>query len=243
MRLLNLLDFLGKLISPEGPIGEVVSPSEIYKERLGLPISSPHSTRAMLQAPADVERTFAPVRFVSLHDAGNVPKSRIRQIDAYTEERWNPVYATTTSTDVAEILRISQQQIGWKVVQQQTQASKARHTAEEFIEVAQRCQMQTSDEIYNQYYETIPGNDPIWIDGKKLTGGTRITGGRREYREKTKTMVHWDKGYVKERAAYQAEMDSRPARNAKENLERVAGEVLPMKRLLANGRYDRRSAC
>jgi hypothetical protein len=238
-----MFDALKKLFDPLGPIGEVASPSEVYKTRLGLPISSPHTMRAVLAAPADVERTFAPSRFVSLEEAVNVPKSRIRQIDAYTEERWSPVYATTTSTDVAEILRISQQQVGWNVVQQQTMASKARPSVEEVIEIAQSCQIQASDEIYNGYFETIPGNDPIWIDGKMLTGGTRITGGRREYREKTKGFIHWDAGYVKERNAALAELDSRPARNAKANLERVAGECLPMKRLLANGRYDRRSAC
>jgi hypothetical protein len=239
----RLLDNLKKLIDPAGPVGQWLSPSEVYKDRLGLPISSPHTIRAVLAAPADVERTFAPSRFVSLQDAADVPKSRIRQIDAYTEEFWKPVYAKTASTDVAEILRISQQHVGWTVTQQQTKASRARPSAEEVIEIAQSCQIQASDEIYNGYFETIPGNDPIWIDGKKLTGGTRITGGRREYREKTKGFIHWDAGYVKERNAALAELDSRPARNAKANLERVAGECLPMKRLLANGRYDRRSAC
>jgi hypothetical protein len=197
-----------------------------------------------MAAPADVERALAPSRFVPLSEAVDVPKDRVRQVSAFVEEVWAPVYATTTSTDLATILVVSQQQTGWTVTQRQSASSRqrARLSAEQFIEQLQSTQIQASDDWANGYYETIPGNDPIWIDGKRLTGGTRITGGRREYAEKTKGMVLWDRGFIEQRNAAMAEMDSRPVRNVQRNLERVAGEVLPMRRLVANPRRDRRSA-
>ena len=141
-----------------------------------------------------------------------------------------------------EILRASERLVGWNVTQRIAASAKARMTAEQYAEVLQTAQIQASDALYNQYYETIPGNDPIEIDGMVVTGGTRITGGRREYREKTKGFVHWDAGYVKERNAYQAAMDARPVQNVRRNLERVAGEVLPMHRKLTNPKFDRKAA-
>jgi hypothetical protein len=239
----RFFDTLKKLVDPLGPVGQWLSPSEVYKDRLGLPIQSPHTMRAMLQAPADIERALAPSRFVAIADAVDVPKSRTRQVSAFIEEHWSPVYASTTSTDMFEILKASKTQVGWRVTQQQTASSRARMTDAQFIEQAQTLQFQTSDEIYNGYFETIRGNDPIEIDGKILTGGTRITGGRAEYRAKTKDYVHWDKGFIEKRQAALAEEASRPVRNVKANLERVAGECLPMRRLLPNARYDRKSAC
>lgn len=257
---MGLLNILKKLVDPVGPIGAVLSPADVYKERLGLPIASPHTAHANIQAPGDIERALAPPRFVALADATNVPKNRIRQVSAFVEEHWHPVYASTDSTDMFEILRTSQTQIGWRVTQQQTASSRARVTNEQFMEVAQTLQIQTKeDEIYNGYYPTIPGNDPVVLDGEILRGqatydvngkiihdgilrgGTQINGGRREYREKTKNFVHWDAGFAKQREAAQAEMDSRPIRNVRANLERVAGECLPMRRLLSNPRYDRKS--
>jgi hypothetical protein len=241
----GLLGTLKKVLDPRGPLGNVVSPSEVFKERAGLPITAPHTERVRLAAPAHVEQALAPSRFISASEAVDVPRDRVRQVSAFVEERWTPIYATTDSTDIATIILTAQTQIGWQVTQRQSQSSRVKQplSAEEFVEVLQSAQIQASDEFLNDYYETIPGNDIIEIDGKKLTGGTRITGGRREYEAKTKNMVHWDKGFVKQRLAAQAEMESRPVRNIKANLERVAGDVLPMRRLIANPRYDRKSHC
>jgi hypothetical protein len=193
-----------------------------------------------MAAPSDIAQALAPSRFVSLAEAIDVPPSRVRQVSAFIEEHWSPVYRTTASTDLVAILLASQEQLGWKVTQRQSAASRIHN--DDFMEVVQSAQIQAKDDIYNQYYPTIPGNDPIEIDGKTITGGTRITGGRREYREKTKGFAHWDVGFVKARQAALAEEASRPVRNVRKNLERVAGESLPMRRILANPRVDRHSA-
>lgn len=197
-----------------------------------------------MEAPASVAQAvaIAPARFVPAAEAIDVPRARTRQVSAYIEEVWAPVYGTTDSTDMLEILRASERLVGWNVTQRIAASAKARMTAEQYAEVLQSAQFQVADEFYNQYYETIVGNDPIEIDGKIVTGGTRITGGRREYREKTKGYVHWDAGYVKERNAALAELDSRPRRNVRRALEAHAGEVLPMHRKMANPRYDRKAA-
>lgn len=237
----RLREAVRKLLDPTGPLGEVVSPSEVYKSRAGLPISAPHSARVALQAPGYVEQTLAPARFVTLADAVDVPRDRVRQVSAYVAERWSPVYERTRSTDMTEILRASQTQVGWEVRQERAASARARPSAEQFAEIVQTAQIQASDEFYAGYYETVPGNDPIEIDGKILTGGTRIAS-RTEWREKTKGMVVWDRGFWEQKQAAEAEMASRPVRNVRANLERMAGEVLPTRRLVANPRTDRTRA-
>ena len=265
----KVLKVLGDLIHPAGPLGEVLSPSDVFKTRLGLPTQSPHVARAKMEAPADVERALAPARFIAVGDAVDVPRDRVRRVSAFIEERWTPVYAKTDSTDLIEIIRASQKQTGWMVAQHESAESRIarrdRQNAEEFEQVLLTAQIQASDDIYNGYFETIPGNDPCVIDGEILRGqptyernadgsrgkmihdgivrgGTMIRGGRREYREKTKGMVHWDAGFLAERAKAQKEMESRPVRNVKANLEAMAGQVLPMHRTLLNPRVDRKSA-
>jgi hypothetical protein len=239
---MRLLERLKKLVDPVGPLGEILSPADVYKTRAGLPITSPHAMRVAMAAPADVERALAPVRFVSLEDAVDVPRDRVRQVSAFVEEVFEPVYRKTDSTDLATILRTSQELVGWSVRQRASVSSQARHrlSAEQFVEVAQSAQIQASDAFYNGLLETVPGNDPFMVDGKMLKG-TIITKGRTEYNQRTKGFVHWDQGFVKERAKAQAEMESRPQRNVKAALERKAGEVLPMRRILANPRRDRMS--
>lgn len=180
-----------------------------------------------------------------------MPASRVRQVTPYLEEVWEPVYGKTRSTDMVEILRASETLVGWKVTKRQTVSSqeRARLSAEQFAEQLQSVQIQASDAFYDGHYPTVPGNDPVIVDGEVLTaedgtvirGGTMIRG-RTEYNQKTKGMAHWDKGFVKERQKALAEEASRPVRNVKANLERVAGEVLPMRRFVANPRYDRKSA-
>ncbi len=249
-------------MDPVGPIGEVLSPSEVYKTRLGLPISSPHTLRAAIAAPGDIERALAPARGVSGEEAGEVPKSRVRQVSAFVEEVYAPVYAVPATNDLMALAQAAQHPAltGWKITQRQSASSKARLSAEQFMEVAQNCQIQASDEFYNGPLITVPGNDVMVIDGEVLRGtptydasgkmthdgivrGTMITRGRTEYNERTKGWAHWDKGFVKQREAALAEEASRPVRNVRRNLERVAGEVLPMRKILANPRYDRKSAC
>jgi hypothetical protein len=250
---MGLLQKLRDLVDPAGPLGEVLSPADVYKERAGLPVTSPHTARVLARAPAHLEATLAPPRFVALADATDVPADRVRALTADVEEHWNPVYAKTTSTDMVEILRASQTLVGWTVVQRQTADSRLRarkyQSMEEFAEIAQRAQIQASDEFYNGIMETVPGNDPLIVDGEVLRAsdgtiirGTMITKGRKEYNTRTKGMAHWDVGFVKERMKAHDEMAARPIQNVRANLERTAGEVLPMRRILANRRYDRQSA-
>ena len=239
----RLLDALKKLADPLGPIGAVVSPSDVYKERAGLPIAVPHTERARMQAPGHIERVLAPARYVPASEAIDVPRDRVRQVSAFIEECWAPVYQRTDSTDLLTILRASETLVGWNVTQRQSASSRARRkiAAEQFAEQVTSLQIQASDEFYNGLLPTVPGDDPVLIDGKLLRG-TVITKGRAEYEERTKGYCHWGAGFVKERIAAQAEMESRPVRNVARNLERMKGEVLPMRRLLANPRRDRRSA-
>lgn len=240
----RLLEALRRFVDPAGPIGEVASPSDVYKSRIGLPIEAPHRQRVTLEAPkfAAEAVALAPTRFVAQSTNPDVPRDRVRQVSAFVEEVWQPQYAATHSTDMVEILRASQTLLGWWVRQRVAESARARLTAEQFAEVLQSVQIQATDAYLCGYYTTIKGNDPIVVDGKTLTGGTRITS-RTHYREATKGYVHWsDKGFLEKRQAALAEEASRPIRNVRANLERVAGEVLPLHRKIANPRYDRRSA-
>lgn len=267
---MRLVEKIRKALDPRGPIGDLVSPSIVFKERQGVPITSPHTTRVIQHAPKEhVERSIAAPRFVALADANDVPSDRVRQVSAYVEEHWSPVYASTESADLLEIILASQRQVGWTVTQRESEQSRlarrAHQNAEEFVEVLQSTQIQASDEFYNGIMETVPGNDPIILDGEILRGeatyewdadgnrgkmihdgivrGTMITKGRSEYNARTKGMIHWDKGFLKEREAVQAEMDSRPVRNVRRAMEAIAGEKLPMwKPTGINFRRDRRSA-
>lgn len=280
---MGLLGWLAKLVDPRGPIGEVASPSDVWKSRAGLPVSSPHSIRVELETTAEVERALAPTRFVASTEA-NPPPNRVRVLSAFVEEVWQPRYQVTTSTDPFEIVRASETLIGWKVTQRVRNAycdcTKARFsrtadgayvhkdcgrarkhlTHEQFVEVIQHQQVQASDEFYNGYYETIPGTDPLMIDGEivkgtpvydkdgkclhdgTITGGTLIRGGRADYNAKTKGMVHWDLGVVREREKALAAEAAAPIAFVHEALERTRAEVLPMRRIVGpNPRYDRQS--
>lgn len=258
---------LRKLLDPRGPLGEVASPDITWKSRLGLPTQSPHVARARMEAPAHVEHALAPARFASLEEAA--PTDRVRMVSAFIEEHWAPVYASSDSTDLVAILIRSQQQVGWSVTQRESEQSrlarKARQNAEEFVEVLASAQIQASDAFYEDYYETIAGNDPLMIDGEIVRGeavyeeledGSRgnlihdgtIRGGtyiktRKQYNAATKGYRHLDKAGLAEIQAAQAEYSSRPVRNVRRAMEAIAGEKLPMHRPVGiNFRKDRRSA-
>jgi hypothetical protein len=280
MTLKRLLD---KVIDPRGPIGEWLSPSITFKPRAGLPIAAPFSARAEMGTSAEVERALAAPRFVRADEA-DAPANRVRQVSAFVAERWAPVYAKTESMDLVEILRASETLIGWQVTQHVHSAhcdctharfeiesdgrmvhhacGRARKpiSAEAFNEIVKSMQVQSTDDFYNGVYETIPGNDPIVLEGELLCGqptydsegrmthdgiirGTMIKGGRREYRERTKGFVHWDKGFLEQRKIALAEEASRPVRNVQRALDATKGRVLPMRRIVGiNPRYDRKSA-
>jgi hypothetical protein len=183
---------------------------------------------------------LAPTRFVAIVDIGEVPISRVRQVSRYVEEHYAPVYESPEGKTYAQVMATGPVLTGWNISQapraphcdclhakHEWDGSELVHRAcgrarrhmsnAEFVEHIQTLQFAPTDEIYNRYYETIPGNDPVLINGKVLKGeakydaagkmvhdgtirgGTRITGGRAEYNHKTKGMVHWDKGVVKER--------------------------------------------
>lgn len=262
---MRLLDGIKKALDPRGPLGDVVSPSIVFKERQGVPITSPHTTRVILHAPKEqVERSIAAPRFVTVENAVDVPSDRVRQISAYIEEHWSPVYASTESADLLDIILASQKQVGWSVTQRESEQSRlarrAHQNAEEFVEVLQSAQIQASDAFYDGYYETIAGNDPVILNGEilrgeatydengKMThdgiirGGTQIRG-RQQYDRATKNYVQWDKGAWAERERQQSEMESRPKRNVRRAMEAIAGEKLPMWSPTGmNFRRDRRSA-
>lgn len=278
-----LREILGKLLDPRGPIGELLSPSIVYKERQGLPVDAPYTQRFEGTVHAEYAQALAPPRFVQSENA-DVPESRTRQISAFLVEQWAPVYKQSDSTNLWDIFRASEELVGWNVTQQIRnshcdcthakmeldgdgrlvhaacgRASK-RLSQEDFEQVIQSMNVIPSDEFYNGLVETVPGNDPIVLDGEILRGeatydhegrmthdgivrGTVITKGRREYNERTKGFVHWDKGFAAQREAAINELNSRPVRNVKRMLDSIAGEKRPMKKIIGvNPRYDRRSA-
>jgi hypothetical protein len=225
-----MFDWLRRLADPRGPLGEVVSPAIVFKERQGLPIAAPHTQRA-------------PARFIAAADAIDVPIERVRQVSATLEEVWEPVYRPIDSTDLFTLLHTQPELLGWNVTTRALTRAR-RYLRDEEEERIQSLQVIPSDAYYNGIYETIPGNDPIVLDGEVLRGtptynpdgsikhdgilrGTVITGGRAEYRRRTKGFVHWDKGFVAAREAAQAEMASRPVRNVRRALEATAARCLP----------------
>lgn len=247
---MKIIDKVRKALDPRGPIGNVVSPSDVFKERAGLPVSAPHTDRYRDFNPIAPEMLAAP-RFVTIYeiDPVAVPLSRMRLASPYIEEHFEPVYASPEGLSYAEVMRRGNVLVGWTITQRarsphcdclqatlehdhdgvliHRQCGRARKRVEDadFAEHILRLQFAPSDDFYNMYYETIPGNDPVIMeDGKVLKGapkynrkgqmihdgtirgGTQIRQGRRQYRTLTKNMVLWDKGVVKEREkAYAAE--------------------------------------
>lgn len=228
----------------------MASPSVVYKERQGLPVSTPHVQRARLEdrGPVDAALAVQPAQFVAAADAIDVPISRERQVSAFVKERWAPVYLKTDSTDLATILKASQTLVGWNVTQHSVKEQR-RLSAEDFMEVCQTAQIQASDSFYIGYAETIPGNDPVIIDGEAiltrdgtpLTGGTMIKG-RQHYNQVTKGFTHWDKGGWEKREQMLAEEASRPVRNVRRAMESYKGELPMWNPVGVNFRRDRRSA-
>ena len=263
--------FLGKLVNPTGPIGEVLSPADVFKTRQGLPTTSPHTLRdgGFHQV---AQASLAAPRFVSLAEAGSVPSSRVRQISRHIEEHYAPVYEKTTSKNFSEIMRASQTRLGWTITQvarnphcdclQATltqehdgslvhrQCGRARQPIadEEIVQHILSLQFTPDDDYFNMYYDTIPGNDPVITpEGKVLKGtptydatgkmthdgtirgGTHIKGGRRQYREKTKTMVHWDAGFVKEREKAYADSQTAWIKGVRPRVEKFNKQMLPGK--------------
>jgi len=225
----RLKALLGNLLDPAGPIGNIMSPSDVYKERLGLPVSSPHTLRIRAQkAPAFAEHALAPAR-IEPPDA-IVPKGRIRQVSQFIEEHWTPIYASPKTTNIADCIRASQTKIGWRVTQVVRnmactckgakftlrdgellheicgRAAPAKCSSEDYIENVASLNIPSADDSYNVFMPTVPGNDAIMTPNGLARGGTRITQGRREYREKTKGFAHWDSGTMAERAKAQVEL-------------------------------------
>lgn len=246
------MSLLGKLLDPRGPLGNVLAPSETFKERAGLPVAAPHSVRvrAVTAAPA---HAIAVSRFVA-YGAETPPPGRTRFVGRFAEE-WKPVYATTDSTDPYDIVAAAQRQLGWTVTRtlrtdscdctgtvlwdrdddgtvfhqfcgRPVRNRLAGLTAEEAREQLLSLSIQRSDAWANVYATTIPGNDTGVVDGVEVKGGTQLRG-RADYRRKTKGWVHWDKGVVAERAA----ADERAAATKKMDnriaLKKLAAKILP----------------
>jgi hypothetical protein len=236
---------IAALLDPRGPLGEVLSPSDVFKERAGLPVSTPYVQRDANFIPASAV-VLAPARFAAVGEV-EVPKSRMRLVSRYVEEHYAPVTDTPRFSGMAESIRAFNTIVGWNVTQKlraphcdclqatlemeggtllHKECGRARRhmSDEEFVEHIQNLQIAPSDQFYNIQYPTIPGTDPyimpdgrplrgepVYKDGKMVHDGiirksTHMTGGRREYKQKTKGWTHWDRGGLKERdKAYAAE--------------------------------------
>jgi hypothetical protein len=224
---MSVREWFRKLSDPRGPLGEILSPSEVFKTRQGLPLETAHSMRAdqRIYDPAAIKASLRPERFVAAEQE-IPPKNLQRQVSRYVDEVWTPVMMTTDSTDPAIIYWASQTLAGYRIVEvarsPQCDCSKAKYTvidgelahaqcgrpmayigaehSEDIAEHVQSINLAQADDNYNRFYETIRGPDSIMTEAGPAKGGTRIRGGRAEYRRQTKDMVHWDKGFVRERA-------------------------------------------
>jgi hypothetical protein len=219
--------FLEKMLDPRGPLGAVISPSDVFKERSGLPIDAPHTMRLQAQkAPDFAEHALAPERVEST--TAIVPNGRIRMVSAYVEERWSPIYAQPTSiTEAIRAVNTANNIVGWRVSQFvradvcdcpgakfENDHGKVAHVAcgraapskcdaDDYIENIASLSIPAADDSYNVFMPTVPGQDSIATPFGIAKGGTRITQGRREYREKTAGFAHWDSGTMTERARAQ----------------------------------------
>jgi len=243
--------FLRRLLDPRGPVGEIVSPTIAFKSRQGMPVSSPHTQRvdAFTVRPEEIAHACAPVRYVAVGNE-TPPAGRVRLASRYVEERWSPVYAKTDSEVISEIVAAGQTLVGWKIVQSPrapycdctsatftkegdefihlTCGRGRRHLSDqEYIEQVQSLQIQVSDEWANGFYETIPGDDFVMTSAGPAKGGTRITGGRAEYRRKTKGFIHWDKGFLQQRAKAQDAEQSKWKKGVRPLVEKLAAQILP----------------
>jgi len=261
----KVLDKLAALVDPRGPLGEVLSPADVFKERAGLPVSTPHVARD--SGFTQTEIALAPTYFVAAQNV-DVPKSRVRQVSRYVDEHFSPVYDTANTSNFAEAIRASKTLVGWHVTQKARSphcdclqatleleggtlvhraCGRARKRVDDadFAEHILSLSIAPSDEFYNMYYPTIPGNDPViqqdgsvlkgeavYKNGKMvhdgtIRGGTMIRGGRRQYRSLTKTMVHWDKGHIKERARAYEEHQKGLLKRVRPMVEKANKERLP----------------
>jgi hypothetical protein len=239
-----------RLLDPNGPIGQWLSPSEVYKDRAGLPIASPHSLRvdSHTAVPGEIARAVQVKRYVAFGE--EVPPSgRTRLVGRYIIEDWSPVYATTDSENILDAITASQTQVGWNVTQRvrnpycdctharfssdgtHSVCGRARRSMDdaEYIEHVQSLTVAHSDEYLNGFYETIKGKDTIMTTAGPATGGHRITGGRAEYRRLTRNMIHWDKGYIVERARYEADDKQKKKDSVRVKAEIVSKRSLPRK--------------
>jgi hypothetical protein len=269
MSLIESLRRVKAFLDPRGPLGEVLSPADVYKERAGLPIATPHVARDLDFHPVDPAMLRAPY-FVDARNIGDVPKSRMRVASRYIEEHFTPVYETPRFSGMAEAIRANTTVLGWWVEERarsphcdclqaklEMRDGKLTHVAcgrarahisdQDFVEHIQHLQFAPSDDFYNTYYPTIPGNDPVVLNGKVLKGapkydaqgrvvhdgtvrgGTQMRGGRAEYRHRTKGMALWDKGFVKERDAAYAASQKKWIDGVRPRLFKADKQMLPRK--------------
>lgn len=92
------------------------------------------------------------------------------------------------------------------------------------------------DDYLNGYYATIHGRDVAHVnghilrarDGRPITGGTEIRGGRAEYREKTKRYVSFDNGFFDHTDRIRGEQQAKRDKQFELNQEK-ADKALPRK--------------
>ena len=252
---MSLKEKIRQALDPRGPLGEILSPSDVFKERAGLPISTPHSARVQATTVAPTQNVRV-TRFVA-EGAEAAPRSRERVVGTSFVERWTPVYAKTDSLDPAVALRAAQTRIGWSVTLESRAAfcdctkatwtkqhdgsviheacgrARAPVSAEDFLQQVQSLSIQASDEYLNGFYPTIPGSDSVMTANGVAKGGTRITKGRTEYNRKTKGMVHWDKGVVKQYLGQEAKAKEDREARTKEHAEMLVKQRLPVRGNLA----------
>lgn len=251
---MSLKQKLRDLVDPAtGPLGAILSPADVFKERAGLPISSPHTARVTAETvdPGAILKACAPERIALPQE---YPGMRKRMVGRYIVEEWSPFYAKTESLEISDILAASATVVGYKVAQRpamvqcdcdgasftldehghlhhkdcgRPMAWVGKEHAEDFREHVQSLQINASDEYLNGFYHTIKGDAVTMIDGKMVKGGTRITGGRKEYLEKTKSYIQWGPGMLAEREKGFAKEKEDRKQATREHAEMLIKKHLP----------------
>jgi hypothetical protein len=264
----RVVQALRKLIDPVGPLGGILSPSEVYKERLGLPIAAPHTQRVAHTHAPDAAEYAARAVPARIEPADAVPpKGLLRQVSQYMEERWDPIYAPPASFKIEDMIRAANTRVGWRVTQQvraqYCSCDKAKFTLvdgklthercgreaipkaatdEEVVEAVQSLAITAADDSYNVFMPTVPGNDAIMTPYGLAKGGTQIRNGRREYREKTAGYAHWDSGTMKERerAQHQAKvaMQQKLEQHVETVIKAAPGKFVPKDKSIARLRAE-----
>jgi hypothetical protein len=197
---MKLLSALREAIDPHGPLGEILSPSDVFKQRGALKTGAAIVMRAQQgvveQHRHGVEATLAAPRFVTF-GTEDAPKNRIRVLSPSVEEHWeavpekipfgDPIPMTVPIAGFRVTQHVREQHCtcdGAKFEQRSDglihvrcgRPAKSRVQGEIAEHIMALQIAPEEDALYCGYYPGIKGNDPLHHDPTK-TGMAAWQGG------------------------------------------------------------------